>query len=116
MDANTGSYEYKIQHRPGSNISNADALSHLPLMDQPRDCNIPILGDVHLLIQQVSDTIVTVNDIRKWTSKDTVLARVHHFILHGWLDTCPEDVLKPLTSIDRMNSSLFYLKMVSSKY
>ena len=79
MDANTGSYEYKIQHRPGSNISNADALSHLPLMDQPRDCNIPILGDVHLLVQQVSDTIVTVNDIRKWTSKDMVFARVHHF-------------------------------------
>ena len=37
---------------------------------------------------------MTVNDIRKWTSKDTVLVCVH-FILHGWPDTCPEDVLKP---------------------
>ena len=107
MGTNTGSYEYKIQHRPGSKMCNADSLSRLPLMDQPRDCNIPILGDVHLLIQQVSDTIVTVNDIRKWTSKDTVLARVHHFILNGWLDTCPEDVLKPLTSIDGMSSVLW---------
>ena len=63
MGTNTGSYEYKIQHHPGSKMCNADSLSHLPLMDQPRDYNIPILGDVHLLIQQVSDTIVTVNDI-----------------------------------------------------
>ena len=27
-------------------MCNADALSHLPLMDQPCDCDIPILGDV----------------------------------------------------------------------
>ena len=27
-------------------MCNADTLSHLPLMDQPCDCDIPILGDV----------------------------------------------------------------------
>ena len=52
MGANSGSYEYKIQHRSGSKMCNGDTLSRLPLMDQPPDCNIPILGDVHLLKQR----------------------------------------------------------------
>ena len=84
-------YEYKVLYCPGSEMSNADALSRLPLSDQPCDRDLPPLG---LLIQHLSDTVVIAAHIREWTAKDRVLSRVHHFILHDWPDSCSEDSLK----------------------
>ena len=46
-----GTYEYSIQYRPGTTIANADALSRLPLEDQPADKDIPMPGDVNFLVQ-----------------------------------------------------------------
>ena len=79
-----GAYDYVIQYRPGSKMCNADALSRLPLLDCPTDTQIPILGDVHLVMNHVSSTIVTASQIKAETEKDPILARIHHFILHGW--------------------------------
>ena len=76
-------YEYSTQYRPGSCLDNADALSPLPLADQLQDSEIPSLGDVSLLVQQLSHCIVSATQIAQWTDKDSTLSRVHHFILHG---------------------------------
>ena len=88
-------YEYSIHYRPGSRLGNADALSRLPLTDQPQDKDIPPLGDVNLLVQQLSHCIVSATQIAQWTDKDSTLSRVHHFILHGWPDTCPDPAFLP---------------------
>ena len=87
-------YEYSIQYRPGTTIANADALSRLPLEDQPADKDIPMPGDVNFLVQQLSVSIVTASQIASWTEKD-VMSRVHHFIRHGWPDCCPDPSFQP---------------------
>uniref|UniRef100_A0A1X7SKN6 Uncharacterized protein n=1 Tax=Amphimedon queenslandica TaxID=400682 RepID=A0A1X7SKN6_AMPQE len=76
-------------------MCNAHALSRLKLPYHPNDGDIPSLGDFNLVIQQLSDTVVTASHICKWTAKDKVFSRVHHFVLHGWPDSCSEDSLKP---------------------
>ena len=56
--------------------------SRLPLPDMPEA--VPALGDVNLLIEHLAESIITSTHIKSWTEKNRVLARVHHFILHGW--------------------------------
>ena len=90
-----GTYEYTIQYRPGTTIANTDALSRLPLEDQPADKDIPMPGDVNFLVQQLSVSIVTASQIASWTEKDVIMSRVHHFILHGWPDRCPDSSFQP---------------------
>ena len=91
-------YEYTIQYHQGTKIANADALSRLPLEDQPLDKDIPTPGDVNLLVQQLSDSIVTASQISTWTAEDIILSRVHHFIHHGWPDHCPDTSFQPFYS------------------
>ena len=59
-------------------------LCHLPLPQTPTV--IPIPGNLLLLLEYL-DTIspVTAKQITTWTDKDTVLAQVQRFVLHGWL-------------------------------
>ena len=45
-------------------------------------------GEVTLLLNHLSTSIITTNHIRNWTSKDPLLSRVH-FILSGWPPTSP---------------------------
>jgi hypothetical protein len=89
-----GAYDYTIQFRPGSQMSNADALSRLPLPVQPKDSEIPSLGDVNFIINQLSENFVTASQIKEWTEKDPLLSRVHHFILHGWPTSIAESSLR----------------------
>ena len=57
-----GGYQYTIQHRPGPRMANA-ALSHLLLPDQPSDSQIPLPGDVDLLLNHLSEVIVTASQV-----------------------------------------------------
>ena len=91
-----GAYDYSIQHRPGSLMGNADALSRLPLPEQP--AVVPTLGDVDLLMNQLSDAIITAAQIATWTQKDPVLSRVHCMILHGWSKSTLDSAFKPYSS------------------
>lgn len=82
-----------IQHRPGAKMANADALSRLPLSETEQ--HVPIPGDIRLLFEQLSTSIVTAEHIRSWTEKDPLLARVCRFTQGGWTVTTPDANLKP---------------------
>ena len=87
------SYQYTIQHCPGSKMASADALSCLPLPDLPAIESSS--GEIDLLINQLSEAIVTTSQIKAWTEKDPLLSRVHHQVLHGWTVTNPDANLHP---------------------
>ena len=87
------SYEYEIEYQPGSKVANADALSRLPLPETTPESSED--GSVELLIHQLSEVIVTANQIKNWTEKDPILSRVHHFVLHGWPNIVDNEDLKP---------------------
>ena len=90
-----GAYDYVIQYRPRSKMCNADALSRLPLPEQPSNSQIPSLGDVSFIMNHLSETLVTASQIKAWMDKDPILSRVHHFILHGWPTSVSDTSLQP---------------------
>ena len=90
-----GPYQYSIQHRHGKKMGNADALSRLPLPEHPNVSDIPLPGDMKMLFQHLSDTIITASHIRKWTEKDPTLSRIHRYLLHGWPKTISDSSFRP---------------------
>ena len=62
--------------------SNADALSQLSLSTAPDKA--PMEPELVLLLQQLSESPVTVADIRKWTKCDPLLSQVLQFVDQGW--------------------------------
>ena len=50
-------------------MGNADALIRLPLPEHPEVLDIPTPGDIKMLFQHLSDTIITAFHICKWTEK-----------------------------------------------
>ena len=76
-------------------MANADSLSRLPLPDQPPDSQIPSPEDVDLLLNHISEVIVTASQIKAWTEKDPILSRVHHLTLHGWPTSNSDATLQP---------------------
>ena len=76
-------------------MCNADALSRLPLLDAPSNSEIPTLGDVNYVINHLSTTLVTAEQIRSLTEKDPILSRIYHFVLHGWPASNIDPSLQP---------------------
>ena len=64
-------YQYRIQHRPGSQMANADALSRLPLEDVPE--TVPVPGDHVFLTQHLENALVTSANINSLTTIDAFL-------------------------------------------
>ena len=72
-------YSYTIKHKPGKNLGNADALSHLPQrVTTDSDC---IPGDLVHLLNHLETTTVSSSHIRRWTDKDPTLSKVRQYIL-----------------------------------
>lgn len=72
-------------------MSNADALSRLPLPEVPSDSSSDV-GEIDLVLNHLSEAIVTAAQIKSWTEKDP---QVHHLILHGWTATNLNKDLQP---------------------
>ena len=72
---------------PGWAQAIAKALSRLPLslLDQPK--NVPVPGDVQLLIKTLSVGPVNANHIKSWTDINPLLSKVRYYVQHGWLMT-----------------------------
>ncbi len=88
-----GTYNYSINHRPGSAMSHADALSRIPLTDS--HSSVPVPCEITYLIHQLSTSIITANKIRQWTDHDSVLSRVRRLILNGWTLSEPDPEIQP---------------------
>ena len=61
-------YNYTIKHKPGTQLSHADVLNRLPLLDQP--IFVPMAHDVVLVLNHISEAIVSADSIKEWTNKD----------------------------------------------
>ena len=75
-------YEYHLVFRNTSAHANADALSHLPLSDQP--VKVFEEPELVLLSEHLDDSPVTAKDIKIWTQRDLKLARVLQHVQQGW--------------------------------
>ena len=62
--------------------ANADALSQLPLPEEP--AKVISEPELVLLAEHLADSPVTANDSRSWTQRDTKLSRVLYYVRHGW--------------------------------
>ena len=88
-------YEYSISFKSSSAHSNADALSRLPLVTATEEPPLP--SETVLLLDQLSESPISVDQIRTWTRRDPRLSRIFQFVLSGWPSTVdPADMdLKP---------------------
>ena len=82
-------YEYEIAFKPTEAHSNADAMSRLPLPDQP--ISTPLPAETVCMVEGLSQSPVSAYQIKRWTRKDPVLSQVLRFVDKGWPDKCPSD-------------------------
>uniref|UniRef100_A0A8C5QT05 Gypsy retrotransposon integrase-like protein 1 n=2 Tax=Leptobrachium leishanense TaxID=445787 RepID=A0A8C5QT05_9ANUR len=75
-------YEYSIVYKAGKDHQNADGLSRLPVAET--GVETPAEEERVLLLEENGVPLVKADQVRKWTDKDTVLARVREFVLRGW--------------------------------
>ena len=75
-------YEYSLVFRNTTAHANMDALSHLPLPEEPvKTFQEP---ELVLLTEHLADSPVTAKDIRVLTSRDKQLSRVLQYVQQGW--------------------------------
>ena len=88
-------YDYSMAFKQSSAHANADALSRLPLHTTSVDPPVP--AETILVLEQLSESPITVFQIRSWTRKDPILSRVVRYTLSGWPSTLnpSESGLKP---------------------
>ena len=96
-------YQYKIVYKKGSEISNADGLSRLPLPAASQ--NTPVPSEHVLLLEHLSSGPITATQIKIMTRQDKVLSKVLYFVQKGWPATV-ESALKSYASRKYELSSL----------
>ena len=86
-------YNYTMQYRSGSKMTNAEALSRAPIPES--SSTVPDPGDLVFLINHLSRAIVTADQIKLWTETDPLLSKVYRLVQQGWSITEPEASLQP---------------------
>ena len=79
-----GGYDYAIEFKEGKSMANADALSRLPLVTQRTEVLKP--PEVVHVMEQLDSTPISSRQIRQWTDKDPILAKVRRRVQDGWPD------------------------------
>ena len=87
-------YDYRVEFKPGSQNSNADALSRLPLPETIT--NVPTPGETILLLENLQTTPVTVLQIRHWTNHDPLLSKYVN-----WFNTVGKKVRRNSLNISK---------------
>ena len=77
-----GAYNYTIQYKEGKENANADALSRLPLTTSNLD--IPKPAEVIYLMEHLDTSPLTSSQIRAWTDREPLLAKVRRLVKEGW--------------------------------
>ena len=86
-------YRYTIRYKAGTEISNADALSRLPIpVTTSSDC---LPGELINLLDHLSTTLLTATEIKQHTDSDPTLAKVRRCVLSGWSISQNPDYLTP---------------------
>ena len=88
-------YEYTLAFKPSSRVGNADAMSRLPLPDQPVVTPVPM--ETVLLMEHLDNSPVTAAQIQLQTRRDPHLAQVLQYTLNGWPNVAVPE-LKPYWS------------------
>ncbi|KAL7859591.1 hypothetical protein SRHO_G00147380 [Serrasalmus rhombeus] len=86
-------YQYTLTYKPGALIAHADGLSRLPLPHNAPDP--PTAPELVCLMQQLQTAPITSGQLKDWTRRDPLLARVCQFVTAGWPLTCPASELLP---------------------
>ncbi|XP_031346519.1 uncharacterized protein K02A2.6-like [Photinus pyralis] len=81
-------YNYDIQYKKGSHISNADGLSRLPLNTRTE------ISDAIFSFSLSYDLPITFENIAIATKKDINLSKIVDFTLSGWPNTLKDENLK----------------------
>ena len=82
-----------IEYKKGSEHSNADSLSRLPLPHQP--AKVPIPGELLLLMNTINASPVLAKHIKSWTARDPVLSKVLEMVREGWTTGSVSEELSP---------------------
>ena len=78
--------------RNTTTYDNTDTLSQLPLPVEPAISKMP--PELVLLTEHLSESPVTVFQIRTHTTRDPQLAQVVQFVHQGWPNVCPDETLR----------------------
>nr|XP_056704934.1 uncharacterized protein K02A2.6-like [Euleptes europaea] len=87
-------YDFRLLHRPGSSIANADALSRLPLKDSGPD---PSPAYNVMLLETLPELPLHASDIAAHIAKDRTLARILNWVGKGWPAARPDGEFKPFS-------------------
>lgn len=94
------SYEYQLVFRNTKAHANADALSRIPLPEEPLKTREE--PELVLLAEHLADSPVTAHDIQIWTECDSKLSQVLHYTQKGW----PSDGVPSLEPYSTRRSKL----------
>ena len=67
-------------------------MSRSPLLETPR--NVPVPGEFVLLIDHLAEAPITAAQLKFFTAKDPLLAKVLQFIRYGWPDSVNDPDMK----------------------